>query len=152
MMDCQYLNEHMRDLDGLLGHDDARAIPKGTQTTWLVNRSSDPGETPVALAIATKTRNRARLGFDKRVPKAGTTMVLGVSRQEQRAPWNWCLQEAIIWLVVGGHGFKNRRAMTVCSKTSFQETSLDRDKTIVMSSFIGQDLGRRARKYIRCHK
>ena len=64
MMDGQYLHDHLRDLDGLLGYHDARAVLwERNQRGWqdglhvracVLYRPNDPGETPVALAIATK--------------------------------------------------------------------------------------------------
>ena len=182
MINGNYLEQHLPELEGLLSPDDARAsrldpiafvefLRELNQRGWwddlhcafILYRSDDPRQTPVALAMATKKQYRDGIRRPVELDWDSTNRYRAIDN-------HWCLeyhrgtgagcfvlarllhhlahqlQQAMIWLIVAG-GFKNRRALTLYSQAGFTVTSLDFEKTPVMSTFIGQDLGRRAQKY-----
>ena len=122
----------------------------------------DPHEIPVALAIATKKKYRDGIRIPVELNWDSMNQYLTLDDQwclehlvrssDHRGTGAGCfalarlldylarqLQQAMIWIIVAG-GFKNRRALTLYSRAGFTLTSLDFEKTPVMSTFVGQIL------------
>lgn len=140
-----------------------------THMACSVSRKNDNLSTPISIAIATKRIYRD----DVRRP---TELNWARTNEYRRLEEQWCVEylvraaryrgsgvgciaiggllegfrgcfdEGMLWLLLAG-GFVNRNALSLYTDVGFLVTSLDSDKTPIMSLQV-QDIGQRARRKV----